>query len=79
MKLDVTEFVPFGCWRAWSFYRAAVAYDDQICELFKNSRKHNISYKIFNLSDIYYLKQELNDDECTENCRATVDLTVHVS
>lgn len=39
VELDMIEFVSFRCWRPLRFYRAAVAYDDEICELCRNSRK----------------------------------------
>lgn len=35
VELDMTEFVPFGCWGPLSFYRGAVAYDDEVCELYR--------------------------------------------
>lgn len=30
----MTEFVPLRCWGSLSFYRCAVTYDDEICELY---------------------------------------------
>ncbi len=47
VELDMTEFVPFRCRGPLSFYRAAVAYDDQICELCRSRRKHGYCYTVY--------------------------------